>query len=640
MFQQKFAWLLVAIAGWNAAARAQEAPATAAGSLAAETREAAKNFQAVAPQDVAKAKARLADAVSQLDRFLRQAPVKAAGWKRYLQWNDLVGILQKDEAPDASLVDQLLSKFRAEHGGLELKQFTHVRQALADYAAAATAAADGKVKDEYAKQMEALATQLDAYAKDPANGDAALAIGETLGWLESNRQAQQLVSSIRRAYGQPNVYGYASQRFAAAGIEDIINKVQGVHDNILGTDLHGTARMSGRTTLVLDENPTAASMRILLGGMIYSNTVGYNGPVTIYSTGATSASGQKQIMMTAEGLLGYRAQASCRTSSHINDICARCGLIENIAWKRAGQQKGQAEAVASQHAAARVAAQIDRESAQLIADQNKNYKEKFRDPLVRRGEFPEELVFSSQSDRAMMRMRKDSAGRIAAPAGASELAGNHDLAVRAHESIVVNFSEAVLGGYEMTDVRLEKLIKDDLKGDLPEELRVTLPDGKLDPEKEPWSIIFSKELPARAKFNGGGLWMAIRADGFTRGEGDKPGTYKPALKELVEISAQYKIEKTAKGATLRRDGDVRIRFPNRANPDQIRVTDNATVTFMRRKFRSLFKEEFVGEGLKLKGRWERAGTLVLKEIQSDMSWLTLGWELPAKEAEKPAAGEE
>jgi hypothetical protein len=77
-----------------------------------------------------------------------------------------------------------------------------------------------------------------------------------------------------------------------------------------------------------------------------------------------------------------------------------------------------------------------------------------------------------------------------------------------------------------------------------------------------------------------------------------------------------------------RDGDVKIRFPARANPDQITVRDNATVTFMRRKFRNLFKEEFAGQGIKLQNRWEKAGTLKLAEIKSSGAWLTLGWQLP------------
>src|SRR5207247_4665638 len=133
-------------------------------------------------------------------------------------------------------------------------------------------------------------------------------------------------------------------------------------------------------------------------------------------------------------------------------------------------------------------------------------------PLLRKGEFPEELNFSTTRDRVELRMLQESSAMVGAPDDPPGFSKDYDLAARAHESSVTNYGQGVLGGYELTDLRLEKLYTDDLKTDLPEELRVTRPDGTLDPEKDPWSIIFAKELPTRARFNGGGIWMAIRAD--------------------------------------------------------------------------------------------------------------------------------
>jgi hypothetical protein len=610
-------------------------------SLSQMARDAARNFRPVTREDVARAKGQLAAALARLDAFLRTgAPYKLAGWQRYLQWNDLVALTQNDQPPSPDTVNALLAKLKANQGGLERSEFTQLREALANYAAVASAAANDKAQEEYSKRMDDLAAQLDAYAKDRAAGDAALAVGKDLAWLQASGQAPELVAAIRRTYGHPNFFGYASRNFAASGIERDVDQVTAVNDNIIGTQLHGTARLIGRTTLALQDNPNMASMNILLGGTAWSNNVGYNGPVTIYSTGATSVSARKPIVMNADGMYAYAAQASCCTRSNINSICAKHAFIERMAWKRAGQQKGEAEAVASQHASSRVAGQMDYQAGQLIAEQNARYNERFRNPLVRRGEFPEELTFSSTQDRVQVRMLQESNGMLAAPDEPPGYSREHDLALRAHESAVTNYAQGVIGGYELTDLRLERLIKDDLKTDLPEELRVTRPDGTLDPDKEPWSIIFAKELPARARFNGGQIWMAIRADGFTRGEGDQPGKYRPAINELVEISANYKIEKTDQGATLRRDGDVVVRFPNRANPEQVNLRDRPIVTFIQRKFRSMFKEEFVGEGLLFKGEWERAGRLRLDEIAADGAWLRLGWDMPTAAAVQPAAGAE
>ena len=604
--------------------------------LAAAAREAKSGFAPILAPQATQAKVELATAVRDLEIWLRRSGMATAeGWKRYLGWSDLENVVAQEGPPDANVVGRLIGKLTANKDGLEMSFFRRVRGALERYADVATAAANAQLQDEAGQQLDQLAAAIEGYDKNPASGDDALAIGRALDRLHRSGQAGGLVASIRQKYGQPNLFGSVSKRLAAVGMERDVDQLAGVRDNILGTELHGTARMTGRASLALLENPRAATLNISLAGTAVSNNVGYNGPVTVHTSGVTSVAGSKQLQMTADGLIAFPASASCNTNSTINSLYAKCGLIEKMAWKRAGKQKSQAEAIASSHAADRVAGQMDGEAAGMVAEQNERYAEKFRKPLLRRNAFPADLTFSSTPDRASVRMLEAASGRLAAPVAPPEHEGVHDIALRVHESLAVNMGEATLGGVELTDVRLEKLLKEDLKAEVPEELRVTLADGTLDPDKEPWSIIFAKELPVRAKFQDGGLWMAIRAEGFTRGEGDKPGTYKPAISELVEISAAYKIEKTDVGATLRRDGDVVIRFPSRANPDQVTVRDNAIVTFMRRKFRNMFKEEFAGQGIKLKDRWEKAGTLKLAEIKSGGAWLTLGWQMP--EANPPAA---
>src|SRR5262245_30857454 len=79
--------------------RPHDAAGQAQSSLAAAAREAAKNFQASAPQEVANAKAALATAVENLDRFLRRSASAAVtkSWKDHLHWNDLVALAQKDQ---------------------------------------------------------------------------------------------------------------------------------------------------------------------------------------------------------------------------------------------------------------------------------------------------------------------------------------------------------------------------------------------------------------------------------------------------------------------------------------------------------------------------------------------------------------
>ena len=59
--------------------------------------------------------------------------------------------------------------------------------------------------------------------------------------------------------------------------------------------------------------------------------------------------------------------------------------------------------------------------------------------------------------------------------------------------------------------------------------------------------------------------------------------------------------------------------------EKLSVAQVGTKTFLRRKFGSLFKPEFAGEGLKLKGRWEKAGTLRLADVKADKGWIAVAW---------------
>jgi hypothetical protein len=348
------------------------------------------------------AKAELAAAVANLEQFLHAgAEWKAAGWKRYLGWNDLTSLLSAEGPPPLDVVTAIQAKLASNEKGLELPEFISVRSALSNYAAAAN-------------------SSLTATAATAAQ--------------------------VQGPGGYPNFYGFASQRLAAAGFEGYLDRTTPVRDNILGTEVHGVARLTGYTSLVLHENPHMASFSVALRGTAVSNTVGFNRGVTIRSTGLTQLYGQKPMGMTAQGLFGYPPRATGNTSTNIWDICANCGLVEKIAWRRAAQQKPQAEAIASQRAAGRLAAQMEAEAQPTIAQQNYRYYNEFVNPLQERGQFPEFLAFSSRPDRIQVQMLKGGPQHHGAPDAPPGFQAPHDLGVNAHESSIVNYGQGLLGG--------------------------------------------------------------------------------------------------------------------------------------------------------------------------------------------------
>ena len=136
-----------------------------------------------------------------------------------------------------------------------------------------------------------------------------------------------------------------------------IDDVAPIDDVILGTVIHGTGHTVGKTTVSLAPNPAFATFDAMLSAVNHSNNVGRNGPVCIYSTGETSLAADKRFWLDETGLHAHPTQAAAQTHSTINNIVSINGrkFVEKIAWRRAGKQLGQAEAIAGAHAATRLA---------------------------------------------------------------------------------------------------------------------------------------------------------------------------------------------------------------------------------------------------------------------------------------------
>ena len=576
--------------------------------------QARENFRPLPENNVVQRRNQLLQALSQLDQLLaRSRREYAAGWKQYLKWEALQTSLSSDQAADVDLLSDVYDRLRRNNNGLEKPQFLQVRDRLHDYLAAVQLAGEGNLQDNYVAALDSLGKRIEKYEASPTGNDGP-EIGRTLAWLQSSGQAPDLVAAVERRFDQPNLYAHAAERFVAVGFNDNIDRTQPVNDVILGTTLRGTARFLATQQLDAIPSQHDARLNLLVRGNIYSNNLGYNGPVTIRSTGVTSAYATKQLVINENGLLAVPAVCACRTNSTIHDICAKCGLIERIAWKKAGQQKPQAEVVGSSHAAARLNASIDREASGQLALANQQLREKFRLPLLRRGYATRQMRASSDNDSVDVQMLQMGPGQVAAPSQPpASISNNYDLAVEAHESVVVNFSEAIIGGVELTDERLARMMLE-ATGNVPDELQIT-------DEKEPWSITFAENYPIAATFDGNQVRLALRANRFTRGRNDD-GTVDQDVRGLVEISATYGIEKTDAGAKLNRQGDLNVEF---IGQEKLGVAQVGTKTFLRRKFGALFKPEFAGEGLKLKGRWERAGTLKLQDVKLDDGWIAIAW---------------
>lgn len=572
---------------------------------------AQEEFKPITAEQAAAAKAKLQSKLAELQTFIHNSgKATENGWKSYLRWDDLTEQLAAEE-PDLAVLERCYLRFNSGVKGLEYHQFADVRRALRHYIDLQFFASTKQYKEMYEMQLGLLSENLKKYQAEP-NADDAATIGAELGWLAQGGQIPDLVASARKTLNHPNLFVNASERLVGFGINRKVNDVVPVRDNILGTSIQGTGRTVGEVRAELIPNLAAAQLNLVLDAVTTSNNVGYNGPVTVHSTGVTSVLGTKTLLANPDGVRGLPATAECSTNSTFNSINANSGIARNIGRNRAYEQKGQAEAIASQHAERRVEARMDQESAKLLQDANTRLKKEVRQPLDSRDEFPEYFNVSSTADAVNVIMLKANRFQLAAPgAPPTSAPETADVGVQVHESMPTNMAEVLLGGLKLTDVKLVDLLKE--RGtEIPEELQIT-------PEKDPWSITFDYQRPVEVRFGENKVEISIRGRQFTRGDTE--------FNNIAKISAVYLVEQGDQGAKLTRDGDVTVEFMGQGRQG---IRDITLKTFLTKKFSALFEPEFVGEGLKLKGRWEGAGPLRLENLVVGDGWATIGWVMPAE----------
>lgn len=603
--------------------------------------------------------------------------------KRYV---DQVKKLQATKKMEAIEVTDLSAWNETKINGLEGPAFTRLRNAVRTVQNLRAAAANEAGKETNQTTIELLADQLKSAADkiDANDPPAALVKGSTkhlplpsaveaahaLGRLQRSGQAGALAAEAIRGFSLPNVAVYASGDFFAGGLEQKIDRVRPVSDNILGTSVHGTAHVVGQTDVRMLTNPNQAGYRILLDAIANSNTVGYNGPVTIYSTGVTNLHGEKRIHFDDEigGMKPSPATANASTCTSINDICARSRLVTRIAWKRAMASKGEAEAIASGHAAANLRGEMDQQAYESTSKLNKNFEEKYRRPLIIRGEYPRQFLTSSSSKQMQVIIAQRALGQLAAPTTPPETPEG-DIVAQVHESYILNYARAMLGGQKFTALEIRQM-QEGMGAEVPSLAKIA-EDRNFESEEDAVArlagslITFDDEVPLRVEFRGDHVLVVMRIKQLERvqnygGPQDVENVFKN-----VEISALYQLQKSGDDYVLQRDkmnedvkeGEVGAPeedpdvkrgvysvfiTPPPGNAGAVRRADTARRNFTNRFRKDVFPIEIKlgpldfskrkNTGSQTFGNWSSLPAMPTTHAKSAAGWLSLAWTLPKSPA--------
>ncbi len=611
----------------------------ASAETSAELVRAAKGqARTISAEDVAGAKAQLLKDVQALEAFLKtSSSEQAAAWRELVQLDAMREELAKEE-PSVQILNRSLVNYTEDKPGLELKAFTDVRESLRKYMNYVVFSGTEGFSEEFDRQIEQLATQLEAYEAAPTN-KLAVEIGRTLGWFDRAGQIASVNAAVRERHSHPNLHVFASKQLVASGVRDAVEETESVRDCILGTSIRGTAHLTGNVDLQLVSSDERAAFDITMAGNAVSNTVGRNRSVSIYSTGYTNLNASKRVYIDPEGVSSDAARATASTNSRVSSISANCNLIRKLAWRQVNKKKGQAERIASGRAASRVAGRVDGQAGEMLAEADQNFQDKFRSPLIRRESFPELFDLKTTDTQLLFRLLRAGSFQLAAPGPAPELEGSFDLGARVHESIAGNFSESMIGGVMLTDERIVEMYTEN-EIEVPEDLKITQ-------DSEAWAITFSRSQPITVQFANGSVKVAVLCQSLHQGE-DYAAVSLPLKDEKtdklyrpeIRISREYDLTTPNDGGLqLVSKGDLGIEFIdlNGEPAKMYGARHAAAVGFLSKKFNAMLKPklpEDATDGISLKGRWARIGTLKARVAQAADGWLSIGWEqiLPAPTA--------
>ncbi|MCA9120843.1 MAG: hypothetical protein KDB11_11695 [Planctomycetales bacterium] len=586
----------------------------------------------ISADDVAASKARLQQSVQVLESHLRaDGEEHAAELRALLHLEAMQAELEKEGTPSLEVLNRSLVAYRENHEGLELKAFTDVRDSLRAYMNHLVFSSADGFSAEFDRRIDELVAQLEAYEAGPTT-KLANEIGRTLGWFDRAEQIASVTSAIRAQYSHPNLYVVASKPLVASSVRDAVEAAEPLRDCVMGTSIHGTTYLNGNIDLELVPSDERAAFDITLIGNAVSNNVGYNRNVSIYSTGYTNLNASKRVYFDMEGVTSDWATATAATSTHVSSIAAKCRIVRNIAWKQVNQRKSQAEAIASRMAAGRVAARVDGQAGERLAEAEESYQGKFRAPLVRRESFPERFELKTTDSELLVQLLRAGSFQLAAPGPAPELGGEFDLAARVHESIAGNFSESIIGGVMLTDTRIVEMYQE-AEMEVPADLVITN-------DSDPWAITFARSQPISVEFVNGDVNVAILCQSLHQGDGYSPVSLllkDEATEKLfrpdIKISREYELTTPNDGGLqLVSKGDLKVEFIelNGEPAKSYGARHAAAVGLLSKKFNAMLKPKLPEEpndGITFDDeRWKRIGKLKARLAKAADGWLQLGWE--------------
>lgn len=519
-------------------------------------------------------------AMNAADAFFQRVtdPSNHDAWMRFLDFAPLQSAIEGDEsvAKRGNAAVELSQRLSGPEEGLELSRLVALRESLDRYLAALRYGNPKRGLAVIERQLETLAdilsseenadeqTESTPRTLADLSGEEVAQIESIVETLAAANQASVLVSRITGRYSSPNLRAFVDGRVISDAITRPVNNPERVNDCLLGTRIIGDARVVGNVTGSL--LPSEGNIRLLirLDGQFSTSTKGYNGPVTLRSSGFGQVYAARQLVITEKRVFAGEPIATASLSTQINQINHPLKLVRKIASKKAAEMKPQAEAISRRKLQDRVLEgfrqQTDEEASRTFPDLDAKMS-----PWLRRLDLPPPTrTIGSTTDAVHVRATMRRPFGLSAPGEGPSLSmvrtatssgtypGGYSAAIQVHESILNNTVMKLLAGETFTPEKLRDLTS---SFGIPSDKDASAETDVTDDEPaESFEVDFSGFRPVYFEARDQTLRIGLRGDRFAQGDRE--------LDRRLEVSAVYRPAITEDGRMiLIRDEDIDLKFP-------------------------------------------------------------------------------
>ncbi len=237
------------------------------------------------------------------------------------------------------------------------------------------------------------------------------------------------------------IYMRVSREFLDDDVQRTVRQWRPVEDSILGTRIYGESNTIGETHLVLRPSRDSLLGDIRFIGTVHSRTVGYNGPAILHYISDATFRAEKAINMGDSGLSAAPAIASVSTRLQTTNIQTtlprlRGRIATRIAWNRAEKSRSEAETISSNHTAAIIRDDLDKQVDQSVATIQETFRAKLAEFELDRDHLAAHMNFRTTPEYVEMAMIRQDANAEEKSLRPPPVEGNPDVAIRVNRILL------------------------------------------------------------------------------------------------------------------------------------------------------------------------------------------------------------